>query len=122
MPYCMACVHDRNGLQCTDHTGALPPELQEAIDRFEAPGSDAADEARIAEELRRAAEEHADLRRRSRERGNQRVYCATDAPPVLTPETIDRLIAEGQAISSAFMRRTASMEQLTPEELAIRVR
>jgi hypothetical protein len=50
------------------------PEVRRAIERFEAAGADAADEERLAIKLRQAAEEHAELLRRSREVGDLRVY------------------------------------------------
>jgi hypothetical protein len=52
----------------------MTPEIRAAIDKLEAATAAEIDDPAVAAELRRGAEDHAEILRRSRELGNRRVY------------------------------------------------
>lgn len=52
----------------------MTPEVEAAIRRLEAATAEEIDDPKVAEQLRKGAEAHDDVLRRSRELGNRRVY------------------------------------------------
>ncbi|HEU4732397.1 MAG TPA: hypothetical protein VFT22_31095 [Kofleriaceae bacterium] len=55
-------------------TLAMTAEIEAAIRKLEAATAAEIDDPNVAEQLRKGAEDHAEVLRRSRELGNRRVY------------------------------------------------